>query len=207
MIIKANGIELYYERYGHGEPVIFSHGWLDDCSVWNPQADIIAKDHTVILYDLRGHGRSEKPGGNYSVQTFADDLNFLIQALKLEKAILVGFSLGGMLSLLFTLQNQARVSKLVLVGAAAKMPKRANVLGAMMHLVGHHTLLNTILVKFRFYKPSNSIIDTFMSKAIQVPKEVARDSFGEFTNKYDVRNRISEIKGPCQLTFATSGPS
>ena len=199
MMIKAGDVGLYYERYGTGEPVIFSHGWLDDCSVWRAQADGVAKSHTVILYDLRGHGRSEKPSGDYSVQVFADDLNSLVRALELEKVTLVGFSLGGMLSLLFTLQNPGRVSKLVLVGAAAKMPKRAHVLGAMMRLVGHRTLLKTILVKFRFFKPSRSIVDAFMSKAMLVPKEVARDSFREFTNHYDIRNRIPEIRVPTLL--------
>jgi 3-oxoadipate enol-lactonase len=199
MMIKANNAELYCERYGAGEPVIFSHGWLDDCSVWKPQADIIARDHTVILYDLRGHGRSEKPSGDYSVQALAEDLNSLVQALKLEKVTLAGFSLGGMLSLLYTLQNPGRVSRLVLVGAAAKMPKRAHVLGAMMRVVRHRTLLKTLLVKFRFYKPSSGIIDAFMSKAMLVPKEVAQDSFREFTNRYDIRNRISEIRVPTLL--------
>jgi pimeloyl-ACP methyl ester carboxylesterase len=196
MIIRANDTELYYERYGDGEPVIFSHGWLDDCSVWDSQARIIATDHAVFLYNLRGHGKSEKPRGDYSVQTLADDLNGLIQALKLEKVILVGFSLGGMLSMLFTLQNPAKVSKLVLVGAAAKMPQRAHILGALIRLVGYRTLLETILVKFRFYKPSRSTIEAFMSRAMLVPEAVAYDCFTGFTNKYDIRDNVSEIKVP-----------
>ncbi len=144
MRMKVNDVELYYERYGDGEPVIFSHGWLDDCSVWNPQAATIAKDHTVILYDLRGHGRSEKPTGDYSVQTLADDLNSLIQELKLEKVTLVGFSLGSMLSLVFTLQNPGKVSRLVLVGAAAKTPTLAYVTVALMRILGHRILAKKI---------------------------------------------------------------
>lgn len=196
MIIKANGITLYYERYGDGEPVVFSHGWLDDCSVWDEQASMLAATHAVVLYDLRGHGRSEKPRGDYSVLTLADDLNGLIQALELEKVTLVGFSLGGMVSLLFTLQNPGKVSKLVLVGATAKMPWRAHLLGALMRLVGHRTLLKTILVKFRFHRPSKNTIDAFMSKAILVPQDVARTCFTGFTNRYDIRNRVSDIRVP-----------
>ena len=55
MRTKVNGIELYYERYGNGKPIVFSHGWLDDCLVWKSQVEVFSKYHDLILYDLRGH--------------------------------------------------------------------------------------------------------------------------------------------------------
>lgn len=197
MKIKVNGVELYYERYGDGEPIIFSHGWLEDCAVWKPHVEGLAKNNCVILYDLRGHGKSDKPTGEYySVQTLADDLKYLMQALKLDKAILVGFSLGGMLSLVYTLQNPTKVSRLVLVGTTAKMPRMAKVTGILMPFIGYQTLIRKILIKIRFYKPSRDIVESFISKAMQVPKQVAYHTYIEFTNKYDIRSRVSEIKIP-----------
>ena len=68
MKMKIDDIELYYELHGKGEPIIFSHGWIDDCSVWRPQIEFFAKKYNVIMYDHRGHGRSDKPKGNYSIQ-------------------------------------------------------------------------------------------------------------------------------------------
>jgi pimeloyl-ACP methyl ester carboxylesterase len=85
---------------------------------------------------------------------------------------------------------------LVLVGAAAKMPRRAHALGALMRVVGHRTLLRTILVKFRFHKPTKSTIDAFLSKAMLVPKNVARTCFAEFTDRYDIRERVFDVKVP-----------
>jgi pimeloyl-ACP methyl ester carboxylesterase len=65
--VKVGDINIYYERYGKGAPVVFAHAFLDNCSVWKAQTDVLAQNHTVILYDHRGHGRSDKPKGDYSV--------------------------------------------------------------------------------------------------------------------------------------------
>src|SRR5512139_3132742 len=118
MNIKVNGIDLYYEQYGKGEPIVFSHGWLDNGSVWKPQADALARDHTVVLYDLRGHGKSEKPQDDYSIQTMANDLGALVKSLNLNKVTLVGFSMGGAVSLVYALANPEKVSRLALIGSA-----------------------------------------------------------------------------------------
>nr|QNO56355.1 putative aminoacrylate hydrolase RutD [Methanosarcinales archaeon ANME-1 ERB7] len=113
MKIKVNDVELYYEAHGDGEPIIFVHGWMDDCSAWNSQIEFFAKKYKVIAYDHRGHGRSDKPEGDYSIQTLSNDLHTLIKELKLEKVTLVGHSMGGMTALLFTLDHPDKVSKLV----------------------------------------------------------------------------------------------
>ena len=65
--IKVNDVELYYEMHG----IIFVHGWMDDCSAWNSQIDFFAKNYKVITYDHRGHGRSDKPKGGYSIQALS----------------------------------------------------------------------------------------------------------------------------------------
>lgn len=109
MKTKINDIELYYDLHGEGEPIIFSHGWLEECSMWGSQVESFAKNYAVILYDHRGHGRSDKPRGNYSLQVLSNDLYSLMQKLKLENAALVGFSLGGMAALIFALEHPDKV--------------------------------------------------------------------------------------------------
>ncbi len=206
MNIKINDIELCYELYGSGEPIIFSHGWLDNCSVWKPQAEILAKDHTVILYDLRGHGRSDKPKGDYSVQTMAHDLNALIQSLNLDKATLVGFSMGGAISLVCTLQNPEKVSRLVLIGSAARMPKTSYILLIPMIFFRYQSLIKGFYPKARFNKPSQELIDAFVSSASQVSKKVAYDSLNELIKHYDIRNRVAEIKVPTLIVRGEKDP-
>lgn len=195
MKMKVNDIELYYEQYGEGEPIIFSHGWLDDCSVWNSQIELFAKSHALTLYDHRGHGRSDKPRGDYSVQTLSSDLHALIQMLKFEKVTLVGFSLGGMAALLFTLQHPTNVAKLVLVGTTAKMAMSIYILYALSYILPYRTFAR-IVSRIKIYKPSQEIIKDNMSRAMKVPKYVAYVCMAEFTRNYDIRNRASEIEVP-----------
>jgi len=195
MKTKVNDIELYYEQYGEGEPIIFSHGWLDDCSLWNSQIRLFAENHMVISYDHRGHGRSDKPRNDYSVETLSDDLRSFVQMLKLEKVNLVGFSLGGMAALMFTLQHPAEVSKLVLVGTTAKMPLSMHILEALWRMLPYQTVVKMIS-KYKFYKPTQQTISENISRAMHVPKYAAYKCLQEFTRNYDIRNRVSEIKAP-----------
>jgi pimeloyl-ACP methyl ester carboxylesterase len=195
MRIKANDTELYYEQYGEGEPIIFSHGWLDDCSVWNSQIELFARNHTVILYDHRGHGKSDKPRWDYSVQALSSDLHSLIQMLKFEKVTLVGFSLGGMAALMFTLQHPAKVAKLVLVGTTAKMAMSIYILYALRYILPYR-IFARIVSRIKIYKPSQEIIKDNMSRAMKVPKHAAYRCMVEFTRNYDIRNRVSGIKVP-----------
>jgi pimeloyl-ACP methyl ester carboxylesterase len=206
MKIRANGVELYYERYGSGEPVIFSHGWLDNLSVWKPQADILAKDHTVVLYDLRGHGASDKPEGEYSVQAMVHDLDALIKELKLDKVTLVGFSMGGALSLVYTLQHPETVSRLALIGTAARMPRRAYALLLPMHLFSYQSLIKRYFSKSRFYRASQKMTNAFVSSAKRVPKRVAYDSLKELIKRYDIRDRVSEIRVPTLIVQGERDP-
>ena len=195
MKVNLNKIDLYYEQYGEGEPIIFSYGWLDDCSIWNSKIELFAKNHTVILYDHRGHGRSDKPKENYSVQTLSNDLYSLMQLLKLDKATLVGFSLGGMAALLFTLGHSAHVSKLVLVGTTAKMPISMHIFSTLWHILPYQTVLKMVS-RYKFYRPTKQMINHNIARAKQVPKHAAFQSLDEYTRNYDIRNHVSEIKVP-----------
>lgn len=121
MKVKVNNVELYYEVHGEGEPIIFSHGWMDDSSVWKSQIEFFAKKHKVVVYDQRGHGKSDKPRKDYSIQTLSNDLFTLVQHLNFEKVTIVGHSMGGMTAQVFALDHPENVSKLVLVGTTAKM--------------------------------------------------------------------------------------
>lgn len=194
MRIKANGIELYYEQHGEGEPIIFSYGWLDDYSVWNYQIEELAKDHRVILYDHRGHGKSDKPKGDYSIETLANDLHTIIQNLNLERANLVGFSMGGEAAIVFTLRHPSKVTKLILVGTTAKMSWPMHFLGFLTSILPYRTIL-AIVSRAKYYRPSRQTIDSNISRAMQVPRDIAYECLREI-NKYDTRSKLSQIEVP-----------
>lgn len=94
MLVPVNGAKLYCEISGTGEPTIFLHGHSFDRRQWQPQFEHFARSHQVIRYDLRGYGRSTLPEEGKAL-LHADDLRELMDALGIERAHLVGLSLGG----------------------------------------------------------------------------------------------------------------
>jgi non-heme chloroperoxidase len=93
---NGNPIELHYEDYGRGKPVVLIHGWPLSGRSWEPQiGPLVDAGHRVITYDRRGFGQSSQPWNGYDYDTFAADLKALLDHLDLRDATLVGFSMGG----------------------------------------------------------------------------------------------------------------
>ncbi|MFC8441637.1 alpha/beta fold hydrolase [Streptomyces griseoincarnatus] len=92
---NSTGIELYYEDHGSGQPVVLIHGYPLDGHSWEKQtAALLAAGYRVITYDRRGFGQSSQPTTGYDYDTFAADLNTVMETLDLRDAVLVGFSMG-----------------------------------------------------------------------------------------------------------------
>jgi len=95
-ITTRDGVEIYYKDWGHGQPVVLSHGWPLSSDSWESLAFHLANNgFRVITHDRRGHGRSSQPWDGNDMDHYADDLAQLIEALDLKNIILAGFSTGG----------------------------------------------------------------------------------------------------------------
>ena len=95
-ITTKDGTLIYYKDWGAGPPVVFSHGWPLSADSWEAQMLFLAANgYRCIAHDRRGHGRSSQPCMGNDMDTYADDLSELIEALDLQGAVLVGFSAGG----------------------------------------------------------------------------------------------------------------
>jgi non-heme chloroperoxidase len=116
--LSHGGISQRYERAGTGLPLLFVHGLMCNHTFWDRQVPL-RRGFQVIRLDLRGHGDSSKPRGNYSMQIFADDLRHLVTALRLERFVLVGWSMGGIISQQAVSLLGDRIAGLVLVGTTA----------------------------------------------------------------------------------------
>src|SRR6476660_4013085 len=115
---NSTSIELYYEDHGSGPPVVLIHGWPLNGDAWEKQtAALLATGHRAITYDRRGFGRSSKPGTGYNYDTFAADLDALLNMLDLTNVSLIGHSRGtGEITRYIGKYGTKRLCKVVLIG-------------------------------------------------------------------------------------------
>jgi len=118
---KENGtnIDIYYKDWGSGQPVVFSHGWPLNADAFEDQMFFLAeRGYRCIAHDRRGHGRSSQPWSGNDMDTYADDLAKLVEALSLKDAVHVGHSTGGgEVARYIARHGSKRVAKAVLIGA------------------------------------------------------------------------------------------
>lgn len=115
--ITTNGTTIHVRVGGTGPAVVLLHGYGETGDMWAPMAADLAKDHTVIVPDLRGMGLSTKPAGGYDKKNQAGDVAGVLNALKVEKTDIVAHDIGNMVAYAFAEQNQKRVTRLVLIDA------------------------------------------------------------------------------------------
>lgn len=117
---NVNGASLFYEITGKGTPIVFLHGFTCDHRNWDPQVKYFSKNYKVITYDARGHGQSSMP--DTIPYSYTEDLASLLDYLKIEKAVVVGHSMGGTPAFFYALDYPGKVLALVLAEGGAHIP-------------------------------------------------------------------------------------
>lgn len=115
--IDRDGVGIYYEVHGDGPPLLLTHGYSSTSAMWHGQIDAFAKDHMLILWDMRGHGRSDYPDDPkaYSEELTVGDIAAILDAVGAKRAIIGGLSLGGYMSLAFYRAHPDRARALLII--------------------------------------------------------------------------------------------
>lgn len=124
--MELNPVQLYFEEHGQGLPVVLLHGFPLDHTIWELLLPLLKEHARIILPDLRGHGRSPITDGTYSMRLMAADIVALLDKLEIDKAIVVGHSMGGYVGLAFAYAYPNRLAGLGLIAtqAAADTPEK-----------------------------------------------------------------------------------
>lgn len=117
--MELKPIDLFYEEEGEGIPVVLLHGFPLDHTIWKPVTHLLAKQGRFIMPDLRGYGRSPDGSEIHTMRLLAEDILLLLDRLEIERAILIGHSMGGYVSLIFAHAYPNRLAGLGLIATQA----------------------------------------------------------------------------------------
>ena len=118
---KVNGINIYYEEYGKGEPLLLLHGNSCSINLFMKNIPELSKYFRVIAVDTRGQGKSSEDGKPYTYELFAEDMNALLDQLHLDSVNIIGWSDGGNTGLIMAMRYPSKVKKLVTMGAVVSL--------------------------------------------------------------------------------------
>jgi non-heme chloroperoxidase len=212
-VITEDGTRIHFKDWGTGPAVVFSHGWPLQGDAWEDQMIFLASNgYRVIAHDRRGHGLSSQPWKGNDMDTYADDLATLLNALDIKDAMLVGHSTGGgEVARYIGRHGTARVSRAVLVGAVPPqmVVSPANPNGLPMSvfdgirsavLADRSQFFKDLTTPFYGYnregaKPSQGVRDTFWAQGMQCGIKNAYDCIKQFSET-DFTEDLKKIDVP-----------
>jgi pimeloyl-ACP methyl ester carboxylesterase len=190
----VDGLEMYFEMQGSGKPLILLHGGLGSTDMFREILPSLAKNRRVIALDLQAHGRTADSDRPLSYEAMADDVAALIRYLKLDKADVMGYSVGGEVALRTAIQHPDEVRKLVVVSAAFRRDGwYPEILAQMTRMgsAGSETFEQTPMYQsYKRIAPSPEDWPILVSKLGEM-----------FRKDYDWSKDVREIKLPALLVF------
>jgi 3-oxoadipate enol-lactonase len=202
-ITATDGTELYYEVEGEGFPLVFTHGNMGFGQQFFLQTRIFRQHYRCILHDSRGCGSSGKPQADiYDTKTHASDLHTILQALGVQKAVHIGHSFGGPISLHYYFDYPDEVAGLVFFGSYSAGNQLAiseeQVLSLYETIQGRRTIFETVITheKFRKFNPYGSDIEAMLQREACKPPIYASQATCRGFFHLDFTERLSTVRVP-----------
>jgi pimeloyl-ACP methyl ester carboxylesterase len=210
--VNANGITLHYERQGNGEPLILIPYLSADNTCYAFQVAEYAKHFTCFSIDLRGTGESDKPEGDHSMESYADDIAALMDALKITRAHVSGMSLGGAIGMWLAAKNPEKVKSLSIHGAWTKAdPYLTTVVKGWQVMLESFGNVPDLVIEGifpwcftpEFYATKFDVIQS-LAAFVRSRPAMSVDAFMRQSNAvlaHDVESELSRITAPTLITF------
>jgi pimeloyl-ACP methyl ester carboxylesterase len=221
-ITAAESVSLFYTDYPGDDPVVFAHAWGLTGDMWSYQLpDLLAAGLRCITYDRRGHGRSDRPGTGYDIDTLADDLGALIERLDLSDITLIGHSMGAAEVVRYVTRHGAgRVARIVLSGAVTPMllqgpdnpdgipaSAAAQFRAVMIRDIGDWIEMSGKDEYFRGeHRVSQQVLDWTLRKIADVPVPILTQTNDAFMHA-DFRSELTQLRAPTLVIHGTADTS
>lgn len=201
-------VRLEFAEQGHhdGTPVVALHGVTDSWRSFEPVLPHLSSDLRVMALSQRGHGGSDKPAGGYRPVDFSDDVAAFLDAMEIDRAVLVGHSMGSVNAMRFALDHPSRVAGLLLAGTMPWFGRPPELL--QFHREQIEPLADPVPADFaRGFQQSTlarpiaaPLLEGFVAESLKVPAHVWRAAFAGFIGD-DFSNRLREIEVPTLLVW------
>ena len=201
---ERDGVKVYYESYGSGTPIVFLHPFSTNRNIWNYQTIPFAREYRCITVDHRGHGLSDKPSAGYGIPQMAADVVAILDREGIDRAVLVGNSIGGMIAMQTCLDAPERVIGMLVLSSgtafAASQPPEAGE-AFVADFEGTFAALVEGCVSARTKRERPEVLE-FADAVFRVPENFTKDTF--FANagdpegvfNWNISDRLGEISTP-----------
>jgi 3-oxoadipate enol-lactonase len=209
-IIKVNDVDLYYETYGQGEPLIFISGYTSDHSLWETVLGGFTDKYQVIIFDNRGAGQSsDKPDYPYTAQVMADDTIGLIKALDFQRVHIVGHSFGSCVAQTLAVKHPDYVKSIILINTLLKPQPRLELFAETRLELVKAAMADAIITKITSML---SFSNEYLAKAHRM-EQLVKIGLTPITTQgmqhqmdgllaFDSRQWSASIKKPCLIICA-----
>jgi 3-oxoadipate enol-lactonase len=201
----VNDISMHYETHGEGPPLLLIHGLGSSLRDWEYQINAFASRFRVITLDLRGHGKSEKPKGPYSIGLFAEDVGAFLKKIAKGPAHVVGLSMGGAVAFHLALDYKHLLRSIVVTNMSAAVPvitfaqKRLYYSRLLISALFGPRRMGALIAKNVFPKPEMAELrETLISRWAENPKRPYLSAIRALKN-WSVMERLHDITCPALL--------
>ena len=196
----------YYDNKLEGIPLLFIHGWLGSSLEWAYQLFHFNLKKHIIMLDLPGFGKSDKPKTNYSINFFTKQVLEFLKLLGYDEVILIGHSLGGMIALTIAIQNPKLVKKLILINTSGTFSQSIKNKWDLFWLnlvfrLFYKNFLKIIIKQIISTKIENKEFKKHYNNALKIPKSVVLSTFKNMTSKFNIYKDFSQIVQPTLIVY------